>query len=310
MKLLALAIITGVALAAGVLGTGLNNISGSGPSLSPEADGNLTQPQGALPLIVPSLTPAAHSNSNTEGRTVYLNERVIQGRPTVLCTTNTHLLTALPQTVTIWNDALSGSLSIASDDGPFSVHPEVGGPPANCDDNRPALDIDVVVVFERSTDDSIYDGRKSRRGELPRRFFETDEATSYPNPDDHATLVLRRDDLLSTTLVPDLVPTLVHELGHVLGLSDYKTCDGLRVLGSGAAADDPDLHDQHYALMYNAPDRLCRPLDQTTIPDRDLRDLYEAYHVAPITNVHLAGNPTLSIELAIIASFAKRRLRA
>ena len=60
----------------------------------------------------------------------------------------------------------------------------------------------------------------------------------------------------------------MHELGHVLGLSDYGTCDGLRVRGSGSAATNPDVQNQHYSLMYNASDRECRPMNQEGITER------------------------------------------
>lgn len=272
MRLLAVAFVTGLAFAAGVLGVGLHGIAGSGAPLQSGLVETGPQPQRSLPQEQQLATPAAHSNANTEGRPVYLNGRVIQGRPTILCTTNRRVLPILRQAIAAWNDALSRSLPFASDGGPFTIHDATGGVHTSCDDNRPTLDVDVVVVFEHASGSSLYDSEKSDPEEPPRKEFKTDDETSYVNSD-HATLILRNENNVVQ------LSTLIHELGHVLGLSDYKTCDGLRVPGEGPAAADPDFHDQLYAVMYNAADRQCRPLDHETITDRDLPDLYEAYHV-------------------------------
>ncbi len=93
-------------------------------------------------------------------------------------------------------------------------------------------------------------------------------------------------EIVTSSTTPT-VSTLVHELGHALGLSDYKECDKLR--DQGKTHQDPDPNDQHYSLMAKSK-AACRPIDESTVTGRDLRDLYEAYHVGAITNVVVDGD--------------------
>ena len=185
----------------------------------------------------------------------------------------------MEQAVAIWNKALSGTLTFSQNNVPFTIYSNNGLPPSSCDDNKPSIDVDVVVIYERSSDSSVYDSKKSDMGQPPRKLFETDNEASYLS-DEHASIVLR-------SLVGIRVSTLVHELGHALGLSDYKDCDELR--NQGKAHQDPDPEDQHYSLMAKHK-ASCRPIDENTITGRDLRDLYEAYHVGAITNVAADGD--------------------
>ena len=158
---------------------------------------------------------------------------------------------------------------------------------------EPSASTDTCASNTEARDVHVYVRRVPREGGVywsdkqetpPRKLFMVSgpgvDATYHTNH--YSTIALSDKGEVNTS-------TILHELGHVLGLSDYKTCEELH--RTGTALVDPDPTDQHYALMYNAPDRECRPQNQETITDRDYRDLYEAYHVDAITKVRVPWYP-------------------
>ena len=195
-----------------------------------------------------------------------------------------------------WKGALNGELNFDNDDGPFRfLDMSSSGDTDACNDDVAGEDVDILVVWQKMSGSSLYDSEKSdvtNPDEPPRKYFVTDSVPAYYS-DDHATLIYRDPDASADVRVS----TLVHELGHALGLSDYKTttCSDLHGTGGGTIVADPDPTDQHLALMYNDSSRNCRPQpDETVITGRDLRDLYEAYHVGAITDIIVPGDVTLT----------------
>lgn len=236
-------------------------------------------------------TPPAH---NYAGLTIFLNQNVIDGQPTVLCTINGDLSGPLGSAIDTWNAYLS-SLQFGEDGGEAPLvqyHPPQG---ANCDDVDGVVDVDVEVVTGSDCRDSrgnlapnaraCYRSGMSRTS--PRRLFTTRNGSQQ-----HSTIIYQAGVVR--------VSTLVHELGHVLGLADYNVIPGvdgnqgcdLIHHGNPTIADltrrapDIDPLDNQFSLMRNSPTSPCRA--DSVITGRDLRDFYEAYHVGAITNVQLA----------------------
>ena len=278
----------GIALAAAVLGLdgeyppaltgGINNTSlliENAPSLRSTPD-------------FPGLTsPASHRDSNTETDKVALNGNLLAGKPTLVCTEDDKLFPVLRKAVDIWNDALAPlEFGSEAEVRPFVLHTVQNSLPASCKDTPGKLDVHVKVLHraDKHTDqygcdpgiNACYVKLPGHMNKPPRQTF---RRSSSANPD--------AAEIVTASRTPS-VSTLVHELGHVLGLKDYSNCASLR--SQGLAHQDPDPLDQHHALMYNASDRDCRPPDEATITGRDLRDLYEAYHVGAITNIQVDGD--------------------
>lgn len=78
------AIACGLALALGVLGPKWHGTAGGTVGMPPPREATQAAVLGAVPQEDFSVGPAPHSDANTEGKAVYLNQRVIDGRPTVL----------------------------------------------------------------------------------------------------------------------------------------------------------------------------------------------------------------------------------
>ena len=269
MRQVLLGAVTGLALAAGILGLHTSGVGGADRALVDPSRAGQDRRVESVPTVEPPRIVASHDNSNTEEVGVGLNGNLIAGRPTIICTGDATLVLKLREAVTEWNSRLSGLGFDAFDLHELSNTPEC----------ERLSGVHVVV----RTGDCPNDGACYRRiagdeDTPPRQTFRR-SGKSFAEIEYESTDIRKS--------------TFMHELGHVLGLSDYTSCAGLRVPGSGAATDDPDLNDQHFALMYNAPDRLCRPRDEDTITDRDLRDLYEAYHVGAVTSVSLQSDVTV-----------------
>ncbi|MDE2744980.1 MAG: fibronectin type III domain-containing protein, partial [Chloroflexota bacterium] len=75
---------------------------------------------------------------------------------------------------------------------------------------------------------------------------------------------------------------MVHELGHVLGLSHYDDADHCDQLRDPTV--DP-LRDHFTAMSYRPRAGTAACETNGDITGRDLRDLYEAYHIGPLTRV-------------------------
>lgn len=282
MKLIIASMATGFAIACGLLGVDLSaeaRWQENGESIA-RRTAELSGEVASSPSTGPAL-PMSHIDASANGREVKLNYLTIAGVPTRVCTTDSDVISHLRAAAKVWKDRLKGMLSFTGGEGPFNVVDRTTPAGSNCPVSGDG-DVHVVVVrIDRSG--GIYYSKSI--ASPPHRRFETgDNAPMSLRTDDHATIAIPDSK-------PVAVSTLVHELGHVLGLRDYLNCNELRGTIGGSA--DPDPNNQHFALMYNASDRDCRPPAQATITGRDLRDLYEAYHVGAVERVELVANPTI-----------------
>ncbi len=269
------AFVVGVAIAAAWLGTGSETESRS----NRERESSPSQPERRLDAASEVATfprqPASHRDSSTEAVEVALNPNLIAGRHTVICTSDPDLFDELGAAVNIWNSALVG-LKFGTTAGPLLLHSSAGAVPGQCAETN-QLDIHVQVLrgaCMNANANACYRRIKEVNSAPPHQSFRFEAKAK------HSQILYRTGNAVQ-------VSTLVHELGHVLGLSDYKDCDKLR--SQGSAHQDPDLEDQHFSAMAKR-NAACRPIDENTITGRDLRDLYEAYHVGAITNVELKGD--------------------
>ena len=261
MKHVLLGAVSGLALAAGILGIQIPAVGGEH---QPDESGSHSSPRvESLPPSEPSHIIASHSDVNTQEVKVGLNGNLIAGRSTIICTGDATLAPKLREAVTEWNTKLTGLGFDA-----FDLH--VKSNLAQCNS---LSGVHVVVrKGDCPNDGACYWKISGDEDTPPRQTFRRD-GKSFAEIE-YESAVIRKS-------------TFMHELGHVLGLSDYTDCDSLRVQAGGSAVEDPDPNNSHYSLMYNAKDRDCRPLNEATITDRDLRDLYEAYHVGPVTRVRV-----------------------
>ena len=268
MRPVQIGVVIGLSLALAVLGLQGPSVGGSDSLQHQSSALRSESPVASAPTNESPRMVAGHGDSNTEESNVALNGNLIAGEPTIICVGEAALATQLREAVTDWNTRLSGLGFTAFDLRELSST-------AECE-NLTGVHV-VVRTGDCTSGGACYNNIPPRAEALPRQTFRR-KGKSFAEIE-YETTTIRKS-------------TFMHELGHVLGLSDYKSCDALR--GQGAASFDPDPHNQHFALMYNASDRLCRPLEEDMITGRDIRDLYEAYHVSAITHVELAGSPTLS----------------
>lgn len=140
------AIACGLAVALGILGPQWDDTAGGTVGISPAREAAQAPILGTEPPKHFTAGPASHSDANTEEKAVYLNQNVIDGRPTVLCTEDALVFPPLRRAVAIWNDALSGALAFTRNTGPFEIHAPNDMVPASCDDKAPMLNVGVVVV--------------------------------------------------------------------------------------------------------------------------------------------------------------------
>ena len=299
MRTLLLAFVTGLALAGAMLGLGGQSLAHT--EFRAEPDQRALLPAAATPTddraAVRTPTPGTHSDANSSAVTVRLNMNLIRGEPTRVCTTDPDVYPKLEAAISIWRTALRDLITVQGADGPFLLHRSLSGRPQTCPVSGPN-DVDVLVRKSAEPGRAYY---FNRQDSPPRKLFAaTDDYIPESIRSEHHAVISLNSSL------EVLTSTLVHELGHVLGLSDYTVCGLLHDLDT--ATTDPDPTDQHYALMYNAPDRECRPQDQEMITDRDLRDLYEAYHVGAVTHVRVPWY-TSSVQLAMNPSISGNTLR-
>ncbi len=289
MKRLFAALAIGLTLGFALLSVGFEPITGrttpstpTPPRFSPSTQISTPQHDG----------PAQRPAHQYAGLDVRLNQNVIDGVPTVVCTTDPQLFDHLGQATNAWNSALS-SLTFGSDGTaqPLVLHQTTsGGRPQSCADIAGALDVDVVAVIgtgcRRSTAVACY--VSDRATDPLRRGFTTPNGST-----EHATIFVQQ----ASDATFDV---LIHELGHVLGLSDYRENSSsddddqgcMRLHGDLPGIPDVDPLNNHFSLMRNQRTADC--WSEGVITGRDLRDFYEAYHVGAITNISVTGLVTLN----------------
>ena len=263
-RLISTAIVVGAALALATLGV----VDGFSRPHIPEAQ--RTQASFVRTSLdeYQSRLPASHSDSNTDpDEVVYLNQRIIDGETTNICTAEAEFTGKLRTAVNEWNRAL------ADLGRPLTI---VRTP--NCADTN-ATDVDVVLRRATAVDNNAmrcltaracYIARKHRLP--PRKFFYYDGSLN------HAAIVYRATDVT--------IGTLLHELGHVLGLAHYDGADQCSILRSAPVDPAGD----HFSVMTGTGSN-CK--SNYLVTGRDLRDFYEEYHVGPVTNIAHRGSTAL-----------------
>ena len=302
MKLWLLAFITGLALAAALLGLTVERTHSA-------------QQQPPLAEFPPIPVPAASDNSMSENQHLqgpaahgdgnraaeeYLNGNVINGQTTTICAEDKALHEALTTATQAWNQALdnlAGGSVLTNHPNTYlltALDPVTGLPIEQTVTDCRGMDVEVLRRTDRSRP-SLCRGEgwgaaacyASKRASTPRprREFnspDNDDPDTMPQP--YGIIYYQASDISHATLV--------HELGHVLGLSDYLTCDELRAGPDKSTGltqpGDVDLLDDHFSVMRNDRTAVCR--SGGAITGRDLRDFYETYRVGAITAVRLDGN--------------------
>lgn len=248
--------------------------------------------------------PHAHDDATTEeDRQVFLNERVINGQPTLICIDQQRpafsrdetlaLYEALREAVADWERELGLSL--------FTIIDRRASTASQSCTGTNAPEFDVLIRFgncTRARSYACYQDDESKPGEPPRRHFRNPTSTEY------SAVVYQGGPKPRPAMLKPHVSTIRHELGHVIGLSDYldtdlatNTCWGLRVQPVQAVppmpmgptqnfvARDVDRYDNHVSVMVsNGRVDECR---STEISYRDKRDFYEAYQPGALDAVHV-----------------------
>lgn len=284
MRPLFTATVVGVALAAALLTFDVPGATSATPwehSVSEDSGPSVVNPPPSPDEVV----VFSHTNANTEHADHRLNGNLINGTATVVCTTNATYFGVVKDAIGAWNDVLHTSGLRSATDPALKLHTAAANKlPSSCADSS-AVDIHVIVRHRVKGSEGECPGPSACYWSIPgnstkpQQKYKRDSDVRQRAGEQAAEIVIHTSTVTKATII--------HELGHVLGLIDYMSCEALRVKGSGPAATDPDFRDQHYSVMYNAGDRECRPSNEETITDRDLRDLYEAYHVGPVTKVRV-----------------------
>ena len=176
MKLLLLAITTGLAVSAATLGLGLQSATSSllEPTRSPR---QISPVAAGFPAEHRLNLAPAHSDSNTEGRTVLLNQNVINGRATIVCTDDSTFRSKLQRAIDVWAAALPAmSFTDSADNrsGPFEHYtPSAGG--STCASNSDGKDIEVLVRRVPLMSAGIY--WRDDQTSPPRKLFTVSDST-------------------------------------------------------------------------------------------------------------------------------------
>ena len=278
MKRLFAALAAGLALGFAVLGLNLSPAT-SGITFRDQSTARPLSPAAAAPSQDGNVAgPASHRYAGLEPG---LNQNLIDGLPTTVCTTDSTLFYVLETAIESWNSSLS-NLTFGDDgsETPLVLYQGQGttpGVPSNCD----ADEVDVVASQEKLCNNvgavACYVPTPQSN---PRRWlFETPLNTDRNRPlnSAHASMYFQTSNKFNVA---------VHELGHVLGLRDYRNTDGTAVDEGCTRLRDRPVEENHFSVMRNDQDAEC--WSEGVITGRDLHDLYEAYHVGAITNVQLA----------------------
>lgn len=304
MRLLIAATFLGLALGAALLGRfefeeSNSATAGSDARHTGETGRTATVPgpEGPPRLI------AAHSDSNSQGNTVYLNQNVIDGETTTICTTitNQRLQEIIDHAVELWNNALNSS-SNGLGFNVFSTVTACSGADIEVVFNTPpsaSTPIACMRTFNSNTGGGTWaclDTDKSDTNDLPRRTFTSLKDASRGR----ALLIYQALAYQPASKKHEYV--MAHELGHALGLAHYENqttetnphlptqpglerCNALRA--AMPSQFDVDPQDDDYTTL-TGPFATCASHQFVTaghVTGRDLRDFYEAYQVGAITNV-------------------------
>ncbi len=275
VRLFLYAVAVGLATAFGVLG-GFGYEAESKVHIAPSHSSGFFEPRN----------PASHADASTwVGAKNRLNQHVVEGATTTICTSDLTLIGALNVAVKRWNEAVDQPyelLAVVDDGSDGTLTP--------C---RPSETFDVLLRRAVTSDSNCLKDSacyiSTPDKENHRKLF------SHKGSSDYSLILWRRTDAV--------VSTMVHELGHVLGLGDYadpdsdpsNNCDHFH-----DRAVDP-LHDHFSVMTYAGDTPNCRT--PGVITGRDLRDFYEAYHIGPLTDVRLDGDVTVTSSNQVTATF-------
>lgn len=300
MRQLHIAVLVGALLGVGTLLYDIGQTSSVSLSRTTTSRHTTTEDEGTISgeRIARVAGPHAHDDATTEDRQVFLNERVIDGQPTLICIDQQRpafsrdetaaLYRALNDAVVDWERELGLNL--------FTIIDRRASTASQSCTGTNAPEFDVLIRFGNCTRDrsyACYQDDESEPGEPPRRHFKNQTSTKYS-----AVVYQGGPEPRPDTLKPH-VSTIRHELGHVIGLNDYHdgSCWGLRVrsvptmppvpLGPAQSfvARDVDRYDNHVSLMLTNGRAMCRSTD---ISYRDKRDFYEAYQPGALDGVSVS----------------------
>ena len=309
MKLILLAVVTGLALAAALLGIDPRSANTAGLSMKTATPSLSAARSGIIVDQVKPVGPASHEDGN-RARTDYLNQNVIDGVTTTVCAADAAMHAALEPAINAWNAALSNIANgaVLTRHAPTPTTEQVTDPDTGLLVTRKVCrGMHVEVLWRTDRTQASYCGRtgwgaaacyaaKRVSGPPPRAYFESNDNDDPDTDVQNYAIIYYQADMIRQS-------TLIHELGHVVGLRDYVTCDNLRagrdITSDLAQPNDVDPLDDHYSVM--AYPAACRY--EGAITGRDLRDFYEAYRVGAITGIRLDGDATLSSSNALTAKF-------
>lgn len=292
MKLLLLAVAAGSIVAGVLLDRSADVVNGLHREQSTNSSPTPSRSLQPLRSNVATSGPASHSDATTSDKNVYLNQNIINGDTTTICSVSPSIQSPLTAAIGKWNRALPTVAEGAalSQIPPITIqtqlglHPVLNTPITVSVDVCRNVDVEIIRRTDRSQPsecgmngwkaNACYDSKRVQ-SPLPRRYFRTNDGGHKNN----SVIYYQREPVQESTLA--------HELGHVIGLSDYKDCQLLSG-ESAKSTHDVDPHNQHFSVVSKGSAK-CRPPDETVITGRDLRDFYEAYHVGAITGLGLAA---------------------